>query len=61
MTFAVCTYEISIWRHVENMNKQCRVVRIRLTHQIKKTFEKILYIRAIEKLIGRIERFKALH
>jgi len=33
--FAVCTHEISIWRHVENTNKQCRVVRIRLRHQVK--------------------------
>jgi len=34
-SFAVCTYKISIWRHVEDTNKQCRVVRIRLRHQIK--------------------------
>jgi len=34
-SFAVCTHEISIWRHVKNTDKQCRVVRIRLRHQIK--------------------------
>jgi len=31
---AVCTHEISIWRHIKDTNK-CRVVRIRLRHQIK--------------------------
>jgi len=27
--------EINIWRHVEDTNKQCWVIRIRLRHQIK--------------------------